>query len=480
MVSLVAAIDVKTNGIGINGGLPWNLPADMEYFKNLTTRTEWREEMVNIVVMGRKTWESIPAKFRPLKGRVNVVLSREKLDLDEYPETYHETCLENVIKRFNAFDYEYIFIIGGEGLYKEAIEKELVDHIFLTEIKSDKDIVCDRFFPMLDMSEYDTEIMGSSYSNYVNNHCYHDEKNGLNLSYEFKKYSKKKNTEETQYLDIIKEIIGKGVRKGNRTDVETLSVFGRTMRYSLRDGSFPLLTTKRVFWRGVAEELLWFISGSTNSNVLVDKKVNILKDNTSREFLDNRGLNGYKEGDCGPVYGFQWRHFGAEYTDMDGDYSGKGFDQLKYIIDTIKTDPNSRRLVISAWNPPMMDQMCLPPCHAMLQFYVENGELSCQMYQRSCDIGLGVPFNIASYSLLTVLIAKCTGLKPGEFIHVLGDAHIYVNHIEGLEKQIKREPRLFPRLKINTDNIDIDNFKFEDFEIIGYRPFPSIKLDMVA
>eukprot|EP01006_Ploeotia_vitrea_P036486 TRINITY_DN66026_c6_g1_i2.p3 TRINITY_DN66026_c6_g1~~TRINITY_DN66026_c6_g1_i2.p3 ORF type:complete len:253 (-),score=136.10 TRINITY_DN66026_c6_g1_i2:83-841(-) len=252
------------------------------------------------------------------------------------------------------------------------------------------------------------------------------------------------------------------------------------MRFSLRDDVFPLLTTKRTFWRGVAEELLWFISGSTNGKLLSDKKIRIWDGNGSREYLDSIGLTEREEGDLGPVYGFQWRHFGAKYTDVHADYSGHGIDQLAICIDKIKNNPNDRRIIMSAWNPTDLKQMALPPCHMFCQFYVANGELSCQMYQRSCDMGLGVPFNIASYALLTRLVAQVCDLKPGEFVHTLGDAHVYLNHVDALELQLQREPRPFPKLKINPEVKDIDGFKFSDFTLVGYNPHGKIPMKMAV
>uniref|UniRef100_A0A8D2DPQ7 Thymidylate synthase n=1 Tax=Sciurus vulgaris TaxID=55149 RepID=A0A8D2DPQ7_SCIVU len=250
---------------------------------------------------------------------------------------------------------------------------------------------------------------------------------------------------ELQYLGQIEHILRCGFKKEDRTGTGTLSVFGMQARYSLRD-EFPLLTTKRVFWKGVLEELLWFIKGSTNAKELSSKGVKIWDANGSRDFLDGLGFSTRQEGDLGPVYGFQWRHFGAEYKDMDSD----------------------------------LPLMALPPCHALCQFYVVNGELSCQLYQRSGDMGLGVPFNIASYALLTYMIAHITGLQPGDFVHTLGDAHIYLNHIEPLKIQLQREPRPFPKLKILRKVEKIDDFKVEDFQIEGYNPHPTIKMEMAV
>nr|CAI5855914.1 unnamed protein product [Callosobruchus analis] len=254
--------------------------------------------------------------------------------------------------------------------------------------------------------------------------------------------------EEYQYLNHIKKILEQGVKRGDRTGVGTYSIFGAQMRYSLYDETFPLLTTKRVFWRAVVEELLWFIRGSTNAIELKEKNIHIWDANSTREFLDSIGLKDREEGDLGPVYGFQWRHFGAEYKGMHADYTNKGIDQLAHVINTIKTRPTDRRIIMCAWNPVDIPEMALPPCHCLCQFFVANDELSCQLYQRSADMGLGVPFNIASYALLTYMIAHVTGLKPGEFIHTLGDSHVYLNHKEALMEQLKREPRPFPKLII--------------------------------
>lgn len=286
--------------------------------------------------------------------------------------------------------------------------------------------------------------------------------------------------EEQQYLKLIRKIIDTGNVKGDRTGTGTRSLFGAQLRFCLRNGKLPLLTTKRVFFRGVLEELLWFVRGSTSAKELQDKDVRIWDGNSSREYLDSLGLKDREEGDLGPIYGFQWRHFGAEYTNMHADYTGKGVDQLKQLIETIKTNPNDRRMILSAWNPPALKEMALPPCHCLAQFYVANGELSCQMYQRSADMGLGVPFNIASYSLLTYMIAHVTNLKPGDFIHTLGDAHVYNNHITALEKQLERTPRPFPTLQIQRQVADIEDFVASDFSVQGYDPHPKIQMDMAV
>jgi len=280
-------------------------------------------------------------------------------------------------------------------------------------------------------------------------------------------------------LQALREIIDTGIPREDRTGVGTRALFGKMMRFDLRK-SFPLLTTKRVFWRGVMEELLWFVKGDTNAKHLSDRGIKIWDGNGSREFLDKRGLGHREEMDLGPVYGFQWRHFGAKYVDMHTDYTGQGVDQLAECIRKIKEDPTDRRIVLSAWNPADLSEMALPPCHMFCQFFVANGELSCLMYQRSCDMGLGVPFNIASYSLLTLMVAQVCGLKPGEFIHTMGDAHVYQNHVEPLETQLQRTPRPFPILKVNPNVTDIDGFQPSDFEMVGYNPLGKIAMEMAV
>lgn len=317
---------------------------------------------------------------------------------------------------------------------------------------------------------------------------------------------------EHQYLGLVRNIISNGEHRPDRypqppphislvlyqtpaltrqtfpfrTGTGTYALFAPPqLRFSLRDNTFPLLTTKRVFHKAIVHELLWFISGSTSSAPLSNVGVKIWDGNGSREYLDSIGLTHREAGDLGPVYGFQWRHFGAEYVDCHADYSGKGVDQLAGVISTLKNNPYDRRIILSAWNPADLKKMALPPCHMFAQFYVsykngkdKKGELSCVLYQRSCDMGLGVPFNIASYALLTIMIAHVCGLEPGEFIHTMGDTHVYVDHVDGLKVQLEREPREFPKLKIGREVKDIDDFKFEDFVLEGYDPYPGIKMKM--
>lgn len=295
------------------------------------------------------------------------------------------------------------------------------------------------------------------------------------------------NPEENQYLQLIRDILTKGHWEEGRNG-RTRSLFGYSMRFSLKDGTLPLLTTKRVAWKTCFHELMWFVSGSTDNQKLIDKGVHIWDANASREFLDSRGLTLYEENDLGPVYGHQWRHFNAPYFDCHTDYSKgemkRGIDQLQQIIDQLRTPEGrtSRRLIMSAWNPCQIDQMALPPCHVLVQFNVrEQKYLSCALYQRSGDVGLGVPFNIASYAFLTHILAKHCGLIPEDFVYFLGNAHIYENHIQVLEKQLLREPYTFPKICVKNEHDKIEDYDLEDIEFVEpYRFHETLKMDMVA
>ena len=257
-----------------------------------------------------------------------------------------------------------------------------------------------------------------------------------------------------QYLDLMQHVLDRGVRKEDRTGTGTLSVFGYQMRFDLAAG-FPAVTTKKLHLRSIIHELLWFLSGDTNIRYLRDNGVSIWD-----EWADENG-------DLGPVYGYQWRSWPAA--------GGRHIDQISQVLDQLRNNPDSRRIIVSAWNVGDIDNMALPPCHAFFQFYVAGGRLSCQLYQRSADIFLGVPFNIASYALLTMMMAQAAGLEPGEFVHTLGDAHLYANHLEQARIQLQREPRPLPTMKINADVKDLFAFGFGDFELLDYDPHPHIK-----
>lgn len=286
--------------------------------------------------------------------------------------------------------------------------------------------------------------------------------------------------EEEQYIELIKDVLQHGSMENGRNGIAA-TVFGSSMYFSLDNGKIPILTSKKVAWKTCLKELLWFIKGQTSNKILKEQNVKIWNDNASRDFLDSRGLTHLKEDDLGPVYGHQWRFFNAEYNTCDDDYTGKGVDQLEYIIKQLK-DPktrNSRRLVLSAWNPCQLDEMALPPCHILMQFNViNNKKLSCSLYQRSGDIGLGVPFNIASYSFLTHIIAKHCDLEACEFIYNLGNAHIYDDHISALKYQIKKDLFEFPTINIENKYENINDYKIEDFKINNYKYNEPIKMVM--
>jgi dihydrofolate reductase/thymidylate synthase len=416
----------------------------MRHFKEVTSAAP-SPGLINAVIMGRKTWESIPAKFRPLPDRINVVLSRgggveTAESRDGVPPVVIASSLDDAMSKIGRIpNVGSTYVIGGGEVYKSAIESGLVRRVVYTRVHgmpddsefdaffpetTDEDWECVPFVPITpsQSSSFDGEnegdINASSSSSssleveadapvakrarVADAHVHVDENSGLR--YEFLEYVRRRpsqvhppavvtptaasardfeatttvlpdegpevNPEEMQYLDVCRDILANGVRRGDRTGTGTLSKFGVQMRYSLRDETLPLLTTKRTFWRGVAEELLWFVRGSTNANELAEKDVHIWDGNGSREFLDSRGLGHREEGDLGPVYGFQWRHFGAEYTDMHANYDGKGVDQLADCIDKIINNPEDRRIVMSAWNPKDLDLMALPPCHMFCQFYV--------------------------------------------------------------------------------------------------------------
>lgn len=288
-----------------------------------------------------------------------------------------------------------------------------------------------------------------------------------------------KNQEELQYLNLVKDILENGIKKQNRTGISTICKFGCSLRFNLKENKIPLLTTKKMYWKAIVEELFFFIKSQTDSKILSSKNIHIWKKYSSREYLDSIGLKEYPEGQLGPVYGFQWRHFGAKYIDSKEDYKNQGIDQLKDCINKIKNEPNSRRIIVSAWNPIDIPKMALPPCHVLFQFFVDEdtNELSCCLYQRSADVGLGLPFNIASYSLLTHLIAYVTERKPKEFIHFIGDTHIYELHVEKLKEQTKREPYEFPKVEI-TGPKDIDMLEPENIKLIGYKSHEKIELEL--
>lgn len=450
--SIIVAYDKETRGIGFQGTIPWKSRDDMKHFAKTT-----RGNGNNAIVMGRVTWDSLDKT--PLPGRTNIVISRSQLEVPEEVILFND--VEACVKALSShIFYEEIFVIGGSQIYEAFLKMDIVSSVYTTDIVS-SDHMYDTFFPDLIGFEVDD---GWGYE--IPPTCF------------FRRYTK--HTEEKQYMEMCSYILKNGNSKLDRTGTGTLSTFGQSMRFSLKGGKIPLLTTKRMFIRGIFEELNWFISGNTNSKLLEDKGVNIWKGNTSRKFLDDNGFHDREEGSIGPSYSHQWRHAGADYKGCNEDYTGQGVDQLQRCIDLIKNNPDSRRIILNSWNVNQLDEMTLVPCHILAQFYCNDGKLSISMYQRSCDVGLGLAFNIASYSILLHMICHITNMEPDEFVYFIGDAHIYKNHVSPIKEQLKRTPRGFPTLEIIRKIDNIEDFKYEDFSLHGYFPYPSIKMAMSA
>jgi dihydrofolate reductase/thymidylate synthase len=487
-LTFIAAMDNRS-GIGKNGTLAWDIKEDMAHFRKVTQG--------GVVIMGSKTYNSISHKFRPLKGRDNIIITNN--DLLTQNNTFKEgnTSLlycnfEECTKLIKTYTNSgrNVFICGG-GLIYNMFMKELggdididIDvYIDMTFIY--KNYKCDTFYPSIDESfeliQYGDKIYDSK------------EK----VFFRFLLYKRKttfdENSMEKSYHQIINEIIEQHQERIDRTKVGTIGVFGKMMTFDVSK-YIPILTTKRVPFKTCLHELLWFLRGSTNNKELTDVGVHIWDGNSTREYLNSIGLNHLKENDCGAIYGFQWRHFGAKYIDCHTDYTNKGVDQLEYVIKLLREDPFSRRIIINAWNPVDVIESngCLPPCHMSIQFYVEEVDepetgkltryLSGMMYQRSADWFLGVPFNILSYAILLHLIALKCGYKPKELKIITGDSHIYKNHINQIKEQCQREYLSKPKLWINPDIKDKDwkDMTVDDFDLIGYLPHPAIKGKMAV
>jgi dihydrofolate reductase/thymidylate synthase len=475
--SLIVCCD-KNYGIGKDNKLPWNYSKDMEFFKSKTLQNVDNNKM-NVVIMGNNTYKSIPNKFKPLKNRFNLVLTKEKLTSNYENLLYFNNIYDILLYLDNNKDYfNDVYIIGGNQIYNIFLDLHIIKYIYITMI-SELDYNCDTFFNFNKYKKYYKINENDIYFEYDNLSTLPiKKKNRL----EGKKYTYL-NKDETNYLNTIQKVLNKGIYKLDRTKVGTLSIFGKSFKYNIRNYRLPLFTHRKMFYRGIIEELLFFISGNTNTKLLEEKNVKIWTGNTSREFLDSRSLNHLDEGDLGAGYSFQLRHFGAEYINCNTDYTNKGFDQLKYIIDLIKNDPNSRRILFSYWNPLAMKNMVLPPCHILYQFHVntDKNELSCSFYQRSSDFVLAANFNIVSAAVLTFMLCHITGYKPGKIIHNIGDLHIYKNHIEETKKMLNNTPNNFPLFYINDpeNNIkNIEDFKYSDFKILFYNSYKKYNFTM--
>ena len=477
MYNLIACVN-KHGLLGQENDLYASSSKDLHYFSQIT-KGHYKSKQ-NIIVMGYNTWVSLPHK--PLKDRYNIVITKN------HKHEIGDTCqLDSLDKVFPYIDTMKdnlgdVFIIGGASIYEQCLLKypEQLNTMYITEIDDswtgDDNSKYFHYGSILsrmklikeDNQKCETRIYNPSDSKYEIKYS--------NLRFMIYQKNELVNADEQQYLSLMNRIMDDGLPVEGRNGL-VKSSFGEKMVFNLE--RFPLLTTKKMGYKTILRELLWFIKGSTDNQELVDKDVHIWSGNASKEFLESRGLD-YEEGDLGPIYGFQWRHFGANYHGKHGSYVDCGYDQLKWLIQEIKDNPSSRRLILSAWNPAFLDLMALPPCHILSQFYVnqQEGTLSCQLYQRSGDMFLGVPFNIASYAFLTYILCKLTGYKPGFLHHVIGDAHVYEEHNVAVTQQYKRIPKAFPTLTISDELTDIDNITEKMFKIEGYSSYSPIKAPM--
>jgi len=495
-MNITGIVCVNNNyAIGYDNRLLYTLKKDMQFFKHTTVYT-CDNNKKNAVLMGYHTYTSIPTKYFPLEKRVNIIIS------DTHYKEIKKTIKDNNLKEvfvfrniLNAIHFcnidnaiETLFVIGGSSIYDFFMKKYLFTNIYITEITNPKTNIGNVFFNNKNI--LDLNYIKRYIHTHVEENCLqHIDNQTYNVTYSIyehkaifvEKYSTYIHTQshEQNYLTQLQYVLDHGEIRQTR-NAETLSCFGIRMEFDLTLG-FPLLTTKKMFWKGIKEELMWFLKANTNSKDLSDKGVHIWDGNSNREFLDSIGLETYKEWDCGPIYGFQWRHFNAKYKGCLVNYKHQGVDQLLQVIHLLKTDPTSRRIFMSAWNPEQMKQMALPPCHISYQFYVSEGnKLQCQMYQRSGDMFLGIPFNIASTALLVHILAKMTDLQPGKVILVVGDAHIYKNHVEQVKLQLQRTPYIPCNLIVKTKKNTIEEYVANDFVLQNYHSYPSIKADMVA
>ena len=543
-LNLVVAYTFGKQCIGNNGSIPWNIPEDMAYFKEITI-PKTIEYPYSIVIMGRKTWDSIPEKRRPLSQRFNVVLSNDIEYIEKQNANHDNKMLDSRTGTLfttwnNFFNSEYIkveedllnripfnrqeqviqsftyYVIGGSQIYNKAIEmcNELdisysinATEIYLTkEQESNTKYTGDVFFPKIDDSAIITKAskINKSKGNdellyrFINYEILPKKNNTYNKN---NTYLKSFYTQENDYLSLMSNILENGSSNDDRTGVGTLSIFGSMLKYDLRD-TFPLCTTKRMFFRAVFEELMFYLSGKTDNKILQEKGIHVWDGNTTREFLDKRGLQHYEEGDMGQTYGFNFRHFGGEYKGCGVDYSTKnkyidykegvsteyylpsqGYDQLANVIHLIKTEPSSRRIIIDLWDCSTIHKAALPACLCKYQFNVnvKKKELNLAIYLRSSDYFLANNWNSSCGALFVHLLCNTEGidLTPGELTVFIADAHLYKTHIEQVKINLERRPYPFPKLLIKGEKKkDITTFKFDDIELLGYKAHPNIKAEM--
>ena len=468
--SIISSID-ENFVMGVDNTLAYKSSKDLKSFSKFTRQAD-------MIVMGRKTWESLP--IQPLPGRKNVIISTTLKNSDNLIQIY-----PNLEELFNN-ETGNICFIGGAKIFDLLYRNypHYIDIIRITKFESfiipelNNNLV---YFPSKILENF-IIINKDSYQDNVKV-TYLDKDVVMKIEYTEYMSTNKNRVDsipsEVAYLNLMRNLLLCPLRTTRNGNVRSL--FSNRLKYDCRDGKIPLLTTKKVAWKAIIKELLWFIKGDTNNNHLIQEGVHIWDGNSSRQFLDNRGLNHYKDGDCGPIYGFQWRHFGAQYKGFDETYTGTGVDQLEQATQDLLTDPYSRRIIISAWNVSDLDKMCLPPCHVMMQFYVDlDGLLSLQFYQRSMDCFLGAPFNMASYSVLLHMMAQRVNKKPGFVYHIVGDYHIYENHEKAVREQLCNPVLEPPTLSIKNCYHNWNDYKIDDFEVIGYISAGKISAPMSA
>ena len=480
-----------SQGISKSGKIPWLCKKDMSFMKSITTAPGLK----NGLLMGRKTFESIG---RVLPNRENIIVTTqpEKSQLTADFNSHVVGSISEGLEKGRELELDILWVFGGATIYDAFLGNpqfnQLIDGFIIT---TTPEITCDTFITS-NIYEF---IEKYQYIQMCPSRVLERIEDGV---YELSIYSRlphlreewspivrslEGNTIDKSYLELVKRILTKGSKRATRNGA-TISIFSEKISFDLSEG-FPLLTNKKVFFNGVIRELLWFIKGDTDSRHLEANNVNIWSGNTSKEFLEKNSLP-YEEGIGGPIYGYQWRQFGQEYAykDENGQLQmtpgvKNGVDQLQFIIDELRQNPTSRRLFMSSWNPNQLDQMCLPPCHISYQFYVENNNrLSCMMVQRSADVFLGLPFNIASVALLVHFIANMVELSPG-IIHIcIGDAHIYEDHLEPVRVQLGRSGMDYdlPRVILKRKPVKIEDYEFDDVEILNYKSHPPIKAKMLA
>lgn len=468
---LISCIDELTYGIGYNNELLYKCNKDMKYFKNLTSKSS--DNKINAILMGRKTYESIGC---PLPNRINLVVTKSINYLDIKDKLYffnNIECAEDFCN--NNGNIETLFIIGGESIYSYYLSNGNYDWINLYFVQSSSKKTIDTFFPRFNCNNHRIINLDENYQDSINS------LNKESIKTKRIEYYKLNNIEEEQYLNLLRKVLNEGELRQTRNSM-TKSLFGNQIKFDLRNGKFPLLTTKKVFFKGIAKELLWFLRGSTNAKELQNDGIHIWDGNSSKEFLNNNGLSHLEDGDCGAIYSHQFRRFNAPYRGCNAKYEpNEGFDQIQDCINQIKNNPNSRRIILSVWNPIQLKEMCLPPCHVLYQFYVKDGYLNCSMYQRSSDLFLGLPFNIGSCSLLIYILSHYCDLKPGYCIISLGDYHIYEPHYDAVNEQLSRLPYKFPTFEILGDKPQlIEDYKFENFIFNNYNSHSIIKAPMIA